>query len=53
MKLNNQELIEITGGAISASLINSLARGITSLLDLGRAIGSAIRRITSKKICSL
>ncbi len=53
MILNKQELLLVTGGAITASLLNALARGITTIVDLGRALGTAIRRIASDHICSL
>ncbi len=51
MLLNNRELVELKGGALSASYINAITRGATFLLDLGRAIGSAIRRGFTKNYC--
>ena len=46
MKLTNNESKMIVGGArISASLINSLIRGINSFMDIGRYLGSSIRRM--------
>lgn len=53
IKLNKKQLLEVTGGAITASFINALSRGISTFLDLGRSIGSAIRRAVTGKICSL
>ena len=53
MKIKNEELLQIVGGAISASMINTIIRGINSFLDLGRSVGTAIRRIQSGRICSL
>lgn len=52
-KLDDRELLLIEGGKISAALINSLLRGASLILDLGRSLGTTIRRITSKKTCSL
>ncbi|MDD3392436.1 MAG: hypothetical protein PHE54_02745 [Bacilli bacterium] len=53
-KLNKEQLLMVCGGlSISATLINSLARGINTLLNLGRSLGSAIRRVTEKNICPL
>ncbi|MFV0249930.1 MAG: hypothetical protein ACK5HP_02710 [Bacilli bacterium] len=52
MKLNNKELYNIIGGAISASMIGYLVKGINSLLDLGRSLGSAIRRSQNNNLCS-
>jgi len=53
MRLTKQELLVITGGTITATFINSIARGITTITDLGRSLGSAIRRIVSGKICPI
>lgn len=53
MHLNELELYEVQGGgiAINATLINAFARAISTILDLGRTVGSAIRRIYSKNYC--
>ncbi len=48
MKLQELELYEIKGGGISTTLLNSIARLITTVLDLGRTVGSSIRRIYGK-----
>lgn len=53
MILNSKELKKITGGDIGSTLINSISRGVSTFLDLGRIIGSAVRRIVSGKSCSL
>lgn len=51
MRLSNKELLEIKGGAITASLLNALSRAISTTLNLGQVIGSAIRRAISKSYC--
>lgn len=51
--LNDNELMNVSGGAISGTLISSLTRGINTLLDMGRSLGSAIRRIGSNNVCPL
>lgn len=53
MKLEKYEMLEINGGGISGTLINSFIRGINSMLELGRSLGSAIRRLTSNSLCQL
>lgn len=54
MKLNNKELKLIVGGAsISASLIDSLIKGVNSFLDIGRYLGSSIRRFIGGNMCGL
>lgn len=53
-KLNKEELYKINGGAtnfFSAQFLNSIARIASVLLDIGRSIGSSIRRINSNNIC--
>jgi len=50
--MTDNELKQIKGGStISATLINSIARGINAFYDLGKAFGSAIRYAISKKKC--
>ena len=54
MELDKQQLLMVCGGInISGSLINSVVRGINAILDLGRSVGTAIRRIGSNNICHL
>lgn len=52
-KLNKEQLLKITGGSISATLLNALVRGVNVFLDVGRSVGSAIRRFFSGKKCSI
>lgn len=52
-KLKTKELKDIQGGGISASFITATVRAVTSLLELGRSLGTAIRRIHSGSVCSL
>ena len=53
MHLKETDLYQIQGGglAVNATLINAFARAISTILDLGRTVGSAIRRISSKNYC--
>ncbi len=51
MRLEDNELISISGGGISASLLNAISRTVTTMLGLGQIIGSAIRRMIAKKSC--
>lgn len=53
MILNEQELKNISGGKVTASYLNAIIRGVTFLTDLGRSLGTAIRRIQTGRICSL
>lgn len=53
MKLTNCELYSISGGStsISAAMINAIARGVSVMYSLGRALGSAIRYAIGKNYC--
>lgn len=52
-ELNNNELFEIIGGINwSGTLFSSVARAIDTVMDVGRSLGSAIRRITNGSLCS-
>jgi len=53
--LEKQELLNITGGSsswLSSTFLNSLARVASTLAELGRNLGSAIRRYLSGSMCS-
>jgi len=52
-KLTNEELFQIKGGSnlLTATFLNAAARCLNVFLDIGRAIGSSIRRIYSGNIC--
>lgn len=51
--LSKDDLLNIEGGSISGTLISALTRGINTVLDMGRALGNAIRRIGSGNVCPL
>ena len=54
-KLSDIEIQKIEGGNsyITAAFISSITRAGNCILDVGRSIGSAIRRIYENDICSL
>ena len=51
--LTNEELINIKGGGITATLLNSISRLVETLLNLGQIVGSSLRRAISKKVCKI
>lgn len=54
MKLTNTELKQIKGGAgISAALLNALSRCINSFMDIGRYLGSSVRRMFGNSYCNM
>lgn len=54
-KLTNKEMINLYGGAtaITGAFLSSIIRGINIILELGRSVGSAIRRGSGGKLCSI
>ncbi len=53
-ELGRNELLNIEGGVnISGALISYVTKGITTILDMGRSLGTAIRRIGSGNICPM
>ena len=51
--LTNKELMDINGGGVTAAFLQGTAKLITTVYDIGRALGSAIRRISSGNMCKL
>ena len=51
MNLENSKLINIYGGGWTAAYLNAAARAANTILDLGRTVGTSIRRFFSKKYC--
>ena len=51
--IEDKELDFIVGGAISISaLLNSLSKISSTVLNIGRSLGSALRRATSNNMCA-
>lgn len=52
-RLKSNDLIKIYGGdsLISSALLNAITKGLDALLEIGRSIGSAIRRMYDKNLC--
>ena len=51
-EINNYELLQIVGGvSISGALISAFTKAITTALDVGRSLGTALKRIITKKLC--
>lgn len=51
--LEYKELVEISGGAniVSGTLLSAISKLINSMLDAGRSLGSAVRRMKSGSMC--
>lgn len=53
-EINLNDTYEIVGGVnISAALFSALGKAANTVLDAGRALGSAIRRLYSGNLCSI
>ena len=54
-KLSKCEMIKVSGGGlnITVTFLTALIRGVNSFMDVGRSLGTAIRRTTSGKYCPL
>lgn len=53
MELNKQELNQISGGGITSAMLNAISKAVSTIYDLGKSTGSAIRRLVSKQYCSV
>jgi len=51
LKLKENELYEINGGAISGTLINAVTSAGKFIYNLGQSLGSSIRRIVGGNYC--
>ena len=54
-ELKKEELYSINGGGfdISGSILNAITNGMKTILEIGRSLGTAIRRSTNGGICSI
>lgn len=54
-KLTKKEMLNLYGGAsaITGAFLSSIIKGINIILELGRSVGSAIRRGSGGKLCSI
>lgn len=52
MKLEKSELAQINGGAVSATMLNAIARFVNTVYDIGYAIGSSLKNFFNRNYCS-
>ena len=51
-ELSNEEMMSINAGAtVTGTLINAIYIGVNVFTDLGRYLGSSIRRIIDNNLC--
>ena len=51
--MSNEELMQVQGGAFSASMLNAIVKAVNTIFELGRTVGSAIRRLKENKMCQI
>ena len=52
--LEEKELLQIIGGInITASFLSAIVRGVSTIYEIGQAVGSALRRVQVGKICPI
>ena len=51
--MKTEELVSVKGGAINTSVVNSVVKAISTALEFGRTVGSAIRRAIGGKKCNV
>ena len=49
-ELTNKELNLVIGG-VSGAVLSSIIKGASVILELGRSLGSAVRRMMTKNYC--
>lgn len=53
MQLEDKELTNYVGGfSFNATLVNAIVRGFTFVLDLGKTIGTSLRRGLTGQACT-
>jgi hypothetical protein len=52
--MKKEELVLVVGGSsLSGTVLNAVIRAVNVAFEIGRALGSAIRRIKSGQRCSV
>lgn len=52
-ELNEKEMLNINGGALTSSFINAINSVINTLFELGKETGSTLRRLIQGAYCPL
>ena len=54
MKIEKEELLTIFGGvSLTSSLISSVYRAASTVFEIGKALGSSIRRMINGSLCPI
>ncbi len=51
--MRKEELVLVVGGAssITGTVLNAVIRAVNAALEVGRSLGTAIRRIKTRQVC--
>lgn len=52
-KIEDIEMKKISGGEFTASFLTAFARSVSTILEVGRSLGSSVRRLFGGKYCSM
>jgi len=51
-EMNKEYLLQVEGGInISGAIITAFTKAFNAIMDIGRSLGTAIRRINSGQLC--
>ena len=53
MRLTDNQLKSISGGSLTATFLNAIVKGFNLIIELGKSLGSSIRRVISGKSCEI
>lgn len=53
MELDNKKMSLITGGTVGSAIINAVSNLLSLFYDMGRELGSGLRRIIEGKNCPI
>ncbi len=51
--MSDEELLTVYGGAFSAALLSGIVSAIKTIYEIGKSIGTSIRRVIEKKYCKI
>ena len=51
IKLNEKQMKKIKAEGINGTILNAILRGANIFIDVGRNMGSSVRRFVSKNLC--
>ncbi len=53
VELKEIEMQSVSGGSIASPLINAITKAVSTIYEMGRETGSALRRLINGKYCPI